>query len=214
MTDLQKMDQILTGLDREKPPSLLLHSCCAPCSTSIIAALSSVFRITVFYYNPNINEQDEYRRRASEQQRLVTLMPTVIPVKFLEGLYNPDVFYKISTGLENEPEGGRRCALCYRLRIAETVRTATEHGFEWCTTTLTVSPQKNARIINEIGEEVCAASPVKWLPSDFKKRNGFLRSVELSKQYDLYRQDWCGCSWSRRDSERRKGHQPGSSRTI
>lgn len=208
------MDQILTGLDREKPPSLLLHSCCAPCSTSIIAALSSVFRITVFYYNPNIDEQDEYRRRAAEQQRLVTSMPTVIPAQFLEGVYNPEVFYEISTGLEKEPEGGRRCALCYRLRIAETVRTAAEHGFEWCTTTLTVSPLKNARLINEIGEEVCAASPVRWLPSDFKKRNGFLRSVELSKQYDLYRQDWCGCSWSRRDAERRKGHQPGSSRTI
>jgi len=214
MTDLQKFDRILIDLDRVKPPSLLLHSCCAPCSTSCIVAISSLFQITVFYFNPNIDEESEYRHRAAEQQRLIASMPTAIPVQFVEGSYNPKIFSEICTGLENEPEGGRRCTQCYQLRIGETARVANIHRFDWCTTTLTVSPLKNARVINEIGEKVCGDTAVRWLPSDFKKRNGFLRSVELSKQYNLYRQDWCGCSWSRRDWESRKAAMPCSSGSI
>ncbi len=186
----------------QEAPTLLLHSCCAPCSTAVIATLASVFRVTVFYYNPNIDERDEYRKRAREQESLVSRMPTPIPVSFLEGEYLPEDYYAAVAGHEADPEGGARCGLCYRLRLEATARRAKEGGFRWFSTTLTVSPLKDAARINAIGNSLSDIHGVPWLWSDFKKKDGYRRSVELSAEYGLYRQNYCGCSFSRRDGGR------------
>lgn len=175
--------------------SLLLHSCCAPCSSYCLEFLNPYLDITVFYFNPNITDADEYRFRLDEQKRLISQMPFVRPVKLIEGAYEPGKYFELARGLEDAPERGPRCLRCYRLRLAETARIAREYGFDRFATTLTLSPLKNSEAINSIGLEIDSE---RYLPTDFKKNNGYLRSIELSKQYNLYRQNYCGCIYSKR----------------
>lgn len=194
----KRMEEMIRDLDGT--PTLLLHSCCAPCSTAVISALSAYFRITVFYYNPNIDERTEYEKRANEQRRLVGMMPTPNPVLFIEGEYKPEDFLSGATSLADEEEGGERCSFCYALRLGETARTAKEKRFGYFTTTLSVSPMKDAERINAIGKEMGDKYGVQWLWSDFKKKDGYKKSIELVKEYNLYRQNYCGCSFSKRDA--------------
>ena len=182
-------------------PSLLLHSCCAPCSSYVLEYLSQYFMITVFYYNPNIYPEEEYWKRVKEQQALIAKMPAKHPVSFLEGPFDKERFYEAVRGLEHIPEGGGRCFACFHLRLLEAVRLAAGKQFDYVTTTLTISPLKNAAKLNEIGETLAGEYGIKWLPSDFKKRNGYKRSIELSKEYGLYRQDYCGCVFSKRERD-------------
>lgn len=177
-------------------PKLLLHSCCAPCSSYVIEYLSSYFKILVFYYNPNLYPDEEYEKRVKEQMRFIQAFPAKHPVEFLSGDFEKERFYEAVKGLEQEPEGGARCFACYRLRLTETARTAKRLGMDYFTTTLSISPLKNAVKLNEIGEELAEEYGVAYLPSDFKKKNGYHRSVELSKEYGMYRQDYCGCIFS------------------
>lgn len=194
----KELDNLIKKIiEEQKTPSLLLHSCCAPCSSYCIEYLAQYFKITVFYYNPNITMEEEYQKRAAEQKRLIASMPVKNPVEFLEGNYEPNQFYKMAKGLEKLPEGGERCFRCYDLRLSETARHASEEGFDYFTSTLTISPLKNAAKINEIGEILAKEYEVLHLPSDFKKKEGYKRSIELSKEYDLYRQDYCGCIFSK-----------------
>ena len=180
-------------------PKLLLHSCCAPCSSYVLEYLSEFFEITVFYYNPNIFPEGEYTKRILEQQTLIHDMPTKYPVSFLAGAYDSDKFYAMAKGMENLKEGGARCFGCYALRLEETAKLAKEGEFAYFTTTLTISPLKNAEKLNEIGNKLADKYGIAYLPSDFKKKNGYKRSIELSKEYGLYRQDYCGCEFSQRD---------------
>ena len=166
-------------------PRLFLHSCCAPCSSYVLEYLSQYFSITVFYYNPNIFPEEEYEKRVEEQRRLIGELPAKHPVHLLVGDYQPQRFFDAVRGWEKEPEGGERCFRCYRLRLGEAARLAAEGGYDYFTTTLTISPLKNARKLNEIGEELESIYGVKHLPSDFKKKNGYKRSVELSARYGL-----------------------------
>ena len=192
------MDEIIENIQKEGTvPTLFLHSCCAPCSTYVIEYLSDYFYITVFYYNPNIDDHEEYYKRSLEQQKLIANMDVKYPVKFIEGDYDVDAFKKISKGLEEEPEGGKRCFACYALRLRKTAQCAQIHNFDYFTTTLTISPLKNAEKLNEIGKALEVDGGPVYLSSDFKKKNGYKRSTELSKAYDLYRQDYCGCSYSK-----------------
>lgn len=186
--------------EKGKVPTLLLHSCCAPCSSYVLEYLASYMKITVFYYNPNIYPPQEYRARAEEQKRLIASMDTKYPIRFLEGSYVPQDFFDAVKGLEQEPEGGERCKVCFRLRLAEAARMAKEGGFDYVTTTLSISPLKPAAILNEIGENEADKQEMSYLPSDFKKKNGYKRSVELSAEYGLYRQNYCGCVFSHRES--------------
>lgn len=189
-------------------PRLLLHSCCAPCSSHCLEYLSQYFEITVYYYNPNIFPAEEYSRRAEEQRRLIAAMPVKHPVRLEVGEYEPERFYEAVKGLEKLPEGGERCFRCYRLRLEEAAKKAAEGGYDYFTTTLTISPLKNAEKLNEIGEELGQIFRVSHLPSDFKKKNGYKRSVELSAEYGLYRQNFCGCVYSKAESEaRQKQHE-------
>lgn len=177
-------------------PSLMLHACCAPCSSYCLEYLSNYFKITVFYYNPNIYPEDEYSFRVSEVKRLISEMNFKNPVSFLEGDFNPQEFYNAVKGFEKCTEAGERCFICYRQRLLKTAETAKELSFDYFTTTLSISPLKNAQKINEIGEEIEKELGIKHLPSDFKKKNGYKRSIELSKEYNLYRQNYCGCVFS------------------
>lgn len=197
------------------PPRLFLHSCCAPCSSYVLEYLAPYFAITVFYYNPNISAQEEYRHRVAEQRRLIEAYNREkkgFPIEVLEGDYRPSDFYLAVKGYEDCPEGGERCFRCFDLRLRETAGQALARGMDYFGTTLTISPLKNARKLNEIGEGLAreledqrpGERVPKWLPSDFKKRGGYQRSVELSAQYDLYRQDFCGCSFSKAESLKRK----------
>lgn len=182
---------------------LLLHSCCAPCSSYVLEYLTEYFDITVYYYNPNITSGDEYKKRIDEERRLIGLLPVRRPVKFIAGEYEPERFYELARGREELAEGGARCFDCYRLRLDRTARYMAEHlgMYDYFATTLTLSPHKNAEKLNEIGFEVAAKYGVEYLPSDFKKREGYKRSIELSRIYGLYRQDYCGCEYSRRARE-------------
>lgn len=182
-------------------PSLLLHSCCAPCSSYCLEYLSQYFKITVLYYNPNLYPAEEYDRRVFEQRRLVASLPVKYPVSLAEIKGEPKEFYSAVKGLESIKEGGERCFACFRLRLEKTAEYAKKNGFDFFTTTLTISPLKNAQKLNEIGEKAGEKFGVRHLPSDFKKKNGYLRSVELSKVYGLYRQDYCGCIFSKRERE-------------
>jgi len=182
-------------------PTLLLHSCCAPCSSYVIEYLSNYFKITVFYYNPNISLQEEYTYRASEQKRLIESMPVKNKVEFLEGEYVPQDFFAACKGLENEPEGGARCAECFTLRLEKTAHIAKENNFDYFTTTLTISPLKDAQLINSIGKKISEEYSVPYLFSDFKKRNGYKRSIVLSQEYSLYRQNYCGCIFSKNSGQ-------------
>ena len=187
------MQEIISGLKYK--PSLLLHSCCAPCSTACIERLKEFFDITVFYYNPNIDSESEFNLRLSEQEKLCK----TLGVKIVKTEHQKNDFLQAVNGYEGEKEGGRRCFICYRLRLEKTAEFAKLNGYDFFTTTLTVSPLKNSDKINCIGMEIETEKSVKFLPSDFKKRGGMLRSVELSKQYGLYRQNYCGCSFSKRE---------------
>ncbi len=199
----KELDKKLEAFQREgQVPALFLHSCCAPCSSYVLEYLSNYFQITVFYYNPNITEQEEYEKRVEEQQRLIREMDTKYPVKFLEGAYEPERFFEIAKGLEEIPEGGSRCRKCFELRLAETARLCKEGGYDYFTTTLTISPLKNAPLLNEVGELAAETYGTVFLNSDFKKKNGYKRSVELSQEYGLYRQEYCGCIYSRQERQR------------
>ena len=187
---------LLQAGKEEKTPTLLLHSCCAPCSSYVLEYLSQYFRITVFYYNPNIYPQEEYEKRMAEQEKLITQLQTKNPVSFIKGEYDTSRFYHIAKGLENLKEGDIRCFACYELRLDEAAQMAKNENFDYFATTLSVSPQKNAAKINETGEKAGAKYGVKHLPSDFKKRGGYLRSIQLAKEQGLYRQNYCGCIFS------------------
>lgn len=191
----RELDKLISSLD--KTPRLLLHSCCAPCSSYCLEYLSQYFSITVLYYNPNISPEEEFRKRAEEQRRLIAELPVKNPVSLVVDEYEPDVFYNAVKGLENAPEGGERCFVCYRLRLERAARYAAEHGFDYFCSTLSISPLKNAQKLNEIGAELSEIYSVPNLPNDFKKMGGYLRSIELSREYDLYRQNYCGCAFSR-----------------
>ena len=200
MTNYQKIldKTIEQHVSRNETPSLLLHACCAPCSSYVLEYLSQFFSITVFYYNPNITEEPEYRKRVAEEQRLISQLPAKNKISFIEGRYDPERFFEMAKGKENIPEGGARCFDCYRLRIAETADIAKQHGFDYFTTTLSISPLKNAQKLNEIGGEEAERTGVPYLFSDFKKREGYKRSIQLSAQYNLYRQNYCGCIYSKK----------------
>lgn len=194
----KELDNVLLNLEKEgKVPSLFLHSCCAPCSSYVLEYLSDYFKITVFYYNPNIYPVSEYEERVKEQERLIGELDTKYPVQLVCGTYEPEVFYAAVKGLEKEPEGGMRCTECFKLRLFEAARLAKEGGYDYFTTTLTISPLKDAERLNSIGEKAGKEYGVRFLNSDFKKKNGYQRSTELSKEHNLYRQNYCGCVFSR-----------------
>ena len=195
----KELEKLLAQLEAEqRVPSLLIHSCCAPCSSYVLEYLSEYFKITVFYYNPNIYPESEYTKRIAEQQKLIRDMEFRYPVSFLAGKYDKEKFYEMAAGMENLKEGGARCMKCYELRLSEAAGQAAAGGFDYFTTTLSISPMKNAQKLNEIGLRVGEEYGVKYLVSDFKKKNGYKRSIELSKEYGLYRQDYCGCEFSMR----------------
>ena len=199
--ELDKLLEVL-GERREREetvPTLFLHSCCAPCSSYVLEYLCGYFRITVFYYNPNISFTEEYRKRAAEQKRLIAAYNREkkgYAIDVMEGDYEPDCFFEMARGLEGCPEGGERCFGCYELRLRKTAEQAAEGKFDYFCTTLSISPLKNAGKLNEIGLALSAEYGISWLPSDFKKRNGYKRSIELSAEYGLYRQNYCGCAFS------------------
>lgn len=189
-------------------PRLLLHACCGPCSSYCMEYLEKHFDLTVFFYNPNIDDTKEYKLRVEEAKRLIEEMDFTSEVKFIEGDYDPSIFHSRIKGYENEKECGKRCDICFELRLHEAAKAASDYGFDYFTTSLTISPMKNAEKLCEIGEEVAKEYNVKYLPSDFKKKNGYKRSVDLSKEHELYRQDYCGCSFSKRESiERAKARE-------
>lgn len=185
-------------------PGLLLHSCCAPCSSYVLEYLSQYFMISVLYYNPNIYPAVEYFRRAEEQRQFIRRFPMKHPAVFIEGTYDPGRFYEMAEGMENLPEGGKRCEACYELRLREAAEYAKRLRMDYFTTTLSISPMKNAQKLNEIGAELAEEYKVAYLYSDFKKKNGYLRSVQISKEYGMYRQDYCGCLFSMRERENQK----------
>ena len=197
------LEKTLKALQAEdKRPSLLLHSCCGPCSSYVMEYLAQYFDITIFYYNPNISPAAEFQFRAEEQQRLIHEMG--LGVKFQLGTYEPERFFALAKGYEAEPEGGERCFKCYRLRLEEAARAAKAGGFSYFTTTLSISPHKNAQVLNELGKEISDTFGVPYLYSDFKKKNGYKRSCELSEIYGLYRQNYCGCIYSKLEAEERE----------
>lgn len=190
-------------------PRLLLHSCCGPCSSYCLQYLSEYFKITVFYYDPNIYPPEEYALRAREQERFTKEFPTKYPVEFMEGSYDTERFYETVRGMEQLPEGGERCFACYELRLRETAEYAKKNGFDYFTTTLSISPMKNAQKLNEIGGRLAEEYDIPYLFSDFKKRDGYKKSTELSREYGMYRQYYCGCVYSKaqRDAEIRQKEQ-------
>lgn len=199
----RKLDDIIRGLDEKiAPPKLLLHSCCAPCSSYVLEYLSQYFSITIFYYNPNIYPPEEYEHRVNELKSLLQRMPFKNEVTLIERGYDPKEFYEAVKGLEHIPEGGERCFACYRLRLERSAQLAKEIGADYFTTTLSISPYKNAPKLNEISEELGEVYEVKALPADFKKKNGYKRSIELSAEYGLYRQDYCGCIFSKQERDK------------
>lgn len=207
----KELDNILINLQNNSKPKLLLHACCGPCSSYVLEYLSSHFDITVLFYNPNIYPSAEYKRRLSELKNFYKEFPPVIQnkVKLIEEIYNPDDFYSSIDIINhpefaNEKEKGNRCHLCYKFRLKKTFEYAEHNNFDFFCTTLSISPFKDSLQINEIGEELCKDSKTKWLFSDFKKSSGFLRSLQLSKEYNLYRQDYCGCIFSLNNSSEKK----------
>lgn len=195
----KKMEEQFEGLSGT--PSLLLHSCCGPCSSYVLEVLSEHFSVTVLYYNPNIYPESEYEKRLSEQIKIIDSMPFKNPVKLMPCGYDENEFLTAAKGYESEREGGSRCKKCFILRMEKTAAIAKEKGFDFFTTTLSVSPHKNAPLLNKIGEELSEKYDVKYLYADFKKKEGYKRSIILSKEYDLYRQDYCGCRFSLREAE-------------
>ena len=200
--ELEKIINRLQETEGGVRPSLFLHSCCAPCSSYVLEYLCRYFRITVFYFNPNISLSGEYQKRVEEQKRLIAAYNEErrgYPIAVVEGDYEPGRFFAAARGYENCPEGGERCLRCFELRLGETAMRGAAEGFDYFTTTLTISPLKNAQKLNEIGEQLAREYQVLWLPNDFKKKNGYKRSTELSREYGMYRQDYCGCVYSLRE---------------
>ena len=211
MTNYQKLlDKRLSELrERGEVPSLLLHCCCAPCSSYVLEYLSSYFRLILFFYNPNITEAEEYGKRRDELKRFVREKPFPGPIEFADADYEDKVFFEKTKGLEREPECGRRCFVCYEMRLRKTAQMAVEAGAAYFCTTLSISPHKNADKLMEIGEALASEYGISYLPSDFKKKNGYKRSIELSREYDLYRQNYCGCIYSRDASIHDNGWEAG-----
>lgn len=188
------MERTISSIKKTgEKPKLLMHSCCAPCSSACIERVKDYFDLVIYYYNPNIDGVEEYQKREAEQERLCT----ALGVGFIGGKYDKNQFLSKVSGLENEKEGGARCSVCYELRLEETAKKAVELGCDYFTTTLTVSPLKDAERLNSIGFKLAEKYGVKFLPSDFKKKGGYLRSIELSREYGLYRQNYCGCEFSK-----------------
>lgn len=196
----KELDKITDSLNGDVP-KLFLHSCCAPCSSYTLEYLSNYFDITVYYFNPNISPKAEFDKRYAEQKRLIKALPSKHTIKLVCGEYDYNDFLKIAKGYENVPEGGERCFRCYRMRLESTAKLAKEQGFDYFCTTLSISPLKNSQKINEIGYEVAEKYGIKWLPSDFKKKEGYKRSIELSREYQLYRQNFCGCVFSKENKD-------------
>ena len=182
-----------------KEKTLLLHACCAPCSSAVLERLGNIFKITILYYNPNITDKEEYDKRLEEIHKFIEKFETKYKIDIIDGRYDKNEFFEMAQGLENEPEKGKRCYKCYNLRLEETAKIAKEKNFDYFTTTLSLSPYKNSNWINEIGENLKDKYQVEYLYSDFKKKNGYKRSIELSKEYNLYRQNYCGCIYSKKD---------------
>ena len=204
----RKLEETIAKEQAEgRVPTLLLHSCCAPCSSYVLEYLSDYFKITVLYYNPNISPAKEYEARVAEQERLIAELPAKHPVSFLAGAYHPEEFYRAVKGLENCPEGGDRCTVCFEMRLREAAETAKQGGYDYFTTTLSISPLKDAERLNSIGGRLAEEYGIGYLFSDFKKKNGYKRSTELSAQYGLYRQDYCGCVFSKEEQARRREGQ-------
>lgn len=198
-----ELDKIIDRIEKEgRVPTLLMHSCCAPCSSYCLHYLAQYFSITIFYYNPNIAPYEEYHKRVEEQIRLIGKLPVKHRISFVEGNYDSEKFYAMAAGKEEIPEGGIRCFQCYEMRQREAAIYARSHGFDYFTTTLSVSPHKNAQKLNEIGLRLEEEYGVPYLVSDFKKRGGYLKSIEYSKEYDLYRQNYCGCEFSKKQAEK------------
>lgn len=199
------LDETIRSLQQDnRVPTLLLHSCCAPCSSYVLEYLSQFFSITVFYYNPNIYPEEEYVKRVQEQKIFIQRLPVKYPITFLEGDFDKERFYQVTKGLEEAPEGGERCERCFYLRLGETAKMAKQMGMDYFTTTLSISPMKNAETLNRIGAQLAEETGTAYLFSDFKKRNGYKRSVELSREYDMYRQDYCGCVFSYNSRQQEK----------
>ena len=193
----KELDKIILNITKSGAlPRLMLHSCCAPCSSYVIEYLNPYFNITVLYYNPNISPVEEYEKRKAEQIRFIKEFDSVNPVHICDCDYDGKKYEEAIKGLENEPEGGLRCVKCFYLRLEETAKTAKKLNFDYFCTTLSISPLKNAELLNKIGKNLSEKYDIKYLPSDFKKREGYKRSVELSKKYNLYRQNFCGCLYS------------------
>lgn len=202
--DLKMMEIISNNQKEDKVPTLLLHGCCAPCSSAVLERIAEYFKITMFYYNPNITDKEEYDKRVVELQKLISKLDVKNPISFLEGEYKPKDFFDTVRGLENLGEGSERCFRCYRLRLEESASKARELGFDYFTTTLSISPYKNSKVLNEIGYSLEEKYGVSYLCADFKKKNGYHRSIELSNIYGLYRQDYCGCIYSKKERDERK----------
>lgn len=199
-----EMEKIIEANQKQnKMPTLLLHSCCAPCSSSVLEQLSKYFIITIFYYNPNITDEVEYQKRVLEQKKFISMVDAINPISFVEGDYNPKLFLNAIKGLENLGEGSERCFKCYRLRLEETAKRAKELNFDYFTTTLSISPYKNSRVLNEIGYKLEKEYNINYLCADFKKKDGYKRSIYLSSKYNLYRQDYCGCVFSKIERDKR-----------
>lgn len=201
------LDNELKKIEQEKAlPSLFLHACCAPCSGYVLEYLSGYFNITLFFYNPNISPEAEFKKREYELKNLIQKMPLKNPVQIITGNYDSDKFFEMAKGLEDLPEGNERCFKCYEMRLRESAKNAKVLGFDYFTTTLSISPHKNAQKLNEIGKALSDEFGIAYLFSDFKKRNGYKRSCELSEIYSLYRQNYCGCVFSKMEAEKRSKH--------
>lgn len=201
-----EMDKTIKEIEKlDYVPRLLLHSCCGPCSTYVLEYLSNYFEISLLYYNPNIYPKEEYYFREQEQEDLIKKLPTKNPIIFLKSDYRPNDYYMLVRGYEKEREGGKRCHICFDMRLREAARIAKKGGFDYFTTTLSISPHKDSQVINQIGRKLEEEFDVKYLYSDFKKKNGFKRSVELTQEYDMYRQDYCGCVFSYKETLERQG---------
>lgn len=198
-----ELDNILKEIEHSHVPSLLIHACCAPCSSYVIEYLSNYFHITIYYYNPNIFPEGEYVKRINELKKFLMDFPTVNKVEFIEGEYIPDIYYEGIKGLEELGERSERCYACYKLRMDKAAAFAADTNFDFFTTTLTISPYKVSDWVNEIGASLQEKYGIRYLYADFKKNNGYIRSLELSKLYKLYRQDYCGCEFSKREQEKK-----------